>query len=93
VSTPKNPLEKLLEAFHGDLRTAINAADEKRRLADLQDARVEQLRRAIDRIEEHIENGKKAETARLALEQQRALQGVVGGGMQNAEGFRQGGLR
>ena len=77
----KNPLEKLLDAFQSDLRVALSVAEEKRRHADLQDARVEQLRRAIDRIEEYIDAGKKAEAARAALEQQRALQGASGGGM------------
>jgi hypothetical protein len=61
----KNPLEKLLDDFQSELRVAINVADERRLLADLQGARVEQLRRAIERIEEHIERGKKTASERL----------------------------
>ena len=93
MSTAKNPLERLLEAFQLDLRAASIARDDKKHEWLLQDARYEQLQRAISRIEEHIAAGKKTEQERLALEQQRALQGVAGGGLQNAEGFRQGGLR
>ncbi len=83
----KNPLEKLLDAFRNDLRVAIAKEDEKKKDADLQSARVGQLRQAIDRIEEHIEAGNKAERERMAIEQQRALQGVAGGGPHLGQGL------
>lgn len=72
----KNALEILLLDFQNDRSAARHKLDEQRRVLGLQEARVEQLDRAIDKIETHIETGKARERASVAQAQQ--LQQGVG---------------